>query len=77
MRMRQLIAVLGHVPAMWLVYRWRPDRRTRNVNLAAISVTVAAMVAVGLTVDPPLPAVIAAWAVGHVAWGAYLARRVA
>jgi hypothetical protein len=76
--MRRLVAFAGHAPALWLLYREPLPRALWVPNVLALTLTVAAMLGVGVVAcrDRPLWPVVAAWLAGHVIWGAYLAYRL-
>lgn len=57
------------------MHRVRLGPRTRRLNGIAVAVTVGAMGA-AFALAPGVAAPILAWAVGHAAWGAFLASRV-
>jgi hypothetical protein len=61
---------------MWLVYRWRPDRRTALANGVAVGLTLLAMGMAASVSPAPIVDVFIAWAVGHAAWSLALAWRV-
>lgn len=72
---RRLVAWGGHAPGLWLLYREPIPRPLRRPNLYAAVGTIAAIgIAVaGAPAGQRLIAGLATWAVGHVAWGTYLA----
>ena len=69
------VALGFHAPGLWWWYRRRLGPRTRQHNVVAIGLTVAAMVLAGLVTRDAV-VVAATWALGHLAWGAWLAVRV-
>jgi hypothetical protein len=69
-----LIAFFLHVPGLMAFGRDRLPPRLLVPNMLAVSLTAA--IAVGLGWRHHLWAGIAAWAAGHVLWGAYLSWRV-
>ena len=66
------MAFLFHAPGLWLFYRQKLAPQLQRQNVLAAGATFLAM-AVGFW-SQGLWALGAAWAVGHVAWGAWLAR---
>ncbi len=72
--MRRLVAFLFHAPGLWLVYRERLPRRLYAANAVAIGVTLVAAAVAFVRLDGLAAA--AAWASGHVLWGAVLAAKI-
>ena len=72
-RRRRLVAFAGHAPALWLVYRETLPRALWAPNAIALAVTIGA-VALAWRASPL--ASLTAFVLGHVAWGAILARRL-
>ncbi|MBL8741304.1 MAG: hypothetical protein JNK04_09425 [Myxococcales bacterium] len=72
---RAFVAFWTHAPGLWLCYRATLGPVTKRHNLVAVGVTLAAMLTAWL-LTKELRAVGWAWAVGHVAWGAWLGQRV-
>jgi hypothetical protein len=68
-------AFLFHAPGLWVFYRWRLGAGTARRNALAAGLTLAAMAA-GYAWGGGGRAAAATWAIGHVAWGAWLAARV-
>ncbi len=77
-RTRRAAAFLGHAPGLWLVCREPLPRALWVPNAVAVLGTLAAAATAWWTVRPPLrlAAALAAWAAGHVLWGAFLAVRL-
>jgi hypothetical protein len=71
---RRVIAMVGHAPALWLVYREPLPRAVRRPNLYAVLATLTAMLVAGVRAPPGgrLTAVLVTWAIGHGLWGIYL-----
>ena len=68
----------GHVPALRLFYGERLPSHLVRPNVAAVAMTLVA-IALAAALAPEgsrLMAGLIAWAVGHVAWGTYLAARL-
>jgi len=74
-RHRRLVALLLHQPGLSLLYGDRPPPTRVLLNLVAVGVTIAAMLAAWHLSERPLIATIATWAAGHMLWGAWLATR--
>jgi hypothetical protein len=70
----RLAALFGHAPGLRVLYGWRMPRSLLKRNLLAIALTLAAS-AIGLRLSG-VPAALAAFSVGHLSWGVYLAGRV-
>ena len=77
MSLRHLVAWAGHLPGLWLVYREGIPLHLRAPNKVAVALTFLSM---GVAALMPLAAelsrtwaVFAAWLLGHIAWGSYLA----
>jgi hypothetical protein len=77
-RTRRAAAFLGHAPGLWLVCREPLPRALWVPNAVAVLGTLVATAAAWWTARPPvrLAAALAAWAAGHVLWGAFLAVRL-
>lgn len=74
--LRRLVALLGHLPGLWLLYRFRAGPALLRLNAAAVLLTLAAMALAGwLSADAPFEPVLWTWAAGHLVWGAVLATR--
>lgn len=67
-------AFLFHAPGLWVVYRRRLGAGTTRRNAMAAGLTLAAMAAGYAWGGGGRAAAI--WAIGHIAWGAWLAARV-
>lgn len=75
--LRRLVALFGHVPGLWLVYREPLPRELRVANLVAVVATlVAVLVVVGRADTVGWLDVLVPWLIGHFVWGAYLAWRL-
>lgn len=76
--LRRVIAFFGHAPGLWLVYREPLPKIVHKPNAIAVVLTLAAMLTAGLLASSggKAIAVLIAWAIGHVAWGTYLALRL-
>ncbi len=74
--LRRLVALVGHAPGLWLVYREPLPAPVRRPNVVAVGLTLAAMAAAGLLAPDGRRgvAVLVTWIVGHFAWGIWLAR---
>jgi bacteriorhodopsin len=74
---RRLVALIGHVPGLWLVYREALPPELRRTNLIAVAATLIGVLAVvGLADEVGWGDVVFPWLVGHLLWGAYLAWRL-
>lgn len=74
---RRLVALFGHAPGLWIVYREKLQPELRRANLMAVAATLIAMAAIVCFLDEARwIGVLVAWLVGHLSWGAYLARRL-
>jgi hypothetical protein len=69
-----MTAFFLHAPGLWILYRMRLARQLALRNAIAVALTLATMGAAGSAFG--LPGVVAAWALGHVAWGAFLAATI-
>ena len=69
------LAFFCHAPGLWLFHRFTLGPRTKRENLVAVVMTLLAM-GVAFAATQGWSASFAAWLLGHVAWGAWLARRV-
>lgn len=67
-------AFFFHAPGLWLFHGARLGPSTARRNVLAVAMTLAAMAA-SLHTWGGLACALA-WAIGHVAWGAWLAARV-
>ena len=77
-RRRRLVALFGHAPALWLVYREPLPKRLRVMNIIAVTATLGLVIVTYQIAPSPwrVPGALATWLIGHVAWGVYLASRV-
>jgi hypothetical protein len=73
--LKSLVAVTLHRPGLWLIYHERVSETIRRKNsIAALTVAVGtAATAIMVPRDCRLFAALTVWAVGHLAWGTYLA----
>ncbi len=74
--LRIAVAFLFHAPGLWLIGTPGLGRGVRRKNVVAVLATLLAMGVAGAVTRSAWPAIIA-WAVGHVAWGTWLAARLA
>lgn len=76
--LRRLLAFFGHAPALWLFYRETIPVPLRRPNAIAVALTLAAMAASYALVPEGSAGVatLAAWILGHFAWGTFLAARL-
>jgi hypothetical protein len=76
-RGRRLVALLGHAPALWLIYREPLPKHLRLINVLAAVATVGVMAAVYRVAAPPwkFRGALVSWLAGHLAWGLYLGHR--
>ena len=75
--LRRLVALIGHVPGLWLLYRETLPRELRLANLVAVVATLVAVLVVVWRADVVSGLdVVVPWLVGHFVWGAYLAWRL-
>ena len=76
--LRRAVVWAGHVPALRLIYGERLPSHLVRPNVAAVAMTLAS-IGIASALAPNgwrLLAGLIAWAVGHVAWGTYLAARL-
>lgn len=75
---RRAAAWLFHAPGLFLIHGEKLAPRVLRANAVAAVLTVAAIAAALYFAPPPqrIFAAIAAWLVGHVAWGSYLVRHL-
>jgi len=73
--LKSLVAVTLHQPGLWLIYHERVSEALRRRNFIAVLIVLVGMAAVTIIGprDHRLLAALTVWAVGHLAWGAYLA----
>jgi len=73
--LKSLVAVTLHRPGLWLIYHERVSETIRRRNFIAAITVAAGTAATALMVprDCRLFAALTVWAVGHFAWGTYLA----
>jgi hypothetical protein len=64
-----------HRPGLWLIYRERVSETIRRRNSIAVLIVAVGTVATAIVAprDCRLFAALSVWAVGHFAWGIYLA----
>jgi len=74
---RRFVVWLTHAPGLWLLYGEAVPPRLRAANAIAAAATVLAVVVVAFAMPGHrLIAGLAAWLVGHAAWGTYFAWRL-
>ena len=73
--LRRLVALVGHAPGLWLMYREPLPPPVRRPNAVAVALTLMAMATAGLLAPAGQRgmAVLLTWLVGHFAWGIWLA----
>jgi hypothetical protein len=71
---RKLVALVFHLPGLYLVYGYKPERRLIGWNLLSLFLTLL-LIAAGYLLGGIRTAVVF-FLVGHSAWGAFLAASV-